>query len=134
MPYQGAEPQTDIGLTMATIADADVATSHEQVVLICPLNVNAQMEALSVTVTAETFPTAANAALNFWDASGDSATALKAATDIVTSQTVLEGQQLWRGSQIMDAGDTLSIVLTGVTAGSVRGLSFAVEFRVLRHS
>jgi hypothetical protein len=130
----GFEPQTDIQIAMCPIADTDVATNHEQIAFICPLNVNAQVEVESVSVACETLPTAANAAVNHHDASADSDTALAAATDIVTSQSAMEGQQLYRGKAVLEAGDTVVVVLTGVTAGSVRGMSFAVEYRVVRHS
>jgi hypothetical protein len=134
MPIGGFEPQTDIGIAPATIADADVATSHEQVVFICPLNANVQVEILSVSCTAETLPTAASAAVTSRDASADSETVLASATDIVTSQTANEGQELFRGSKILEGGDTVFVALSGVTVGAVRGLSFVVEYRVLRHS
>ncbi len=130
----GFDPQTDVQVAMVSIADADVATSHEQIALICPLNVGCELEVLSISCAFETLPTAANIAANIHDASADTDAVYVAATDVVTSQSVMEGQELVRKHAILSPGDTVTVVLTGVTAGSVRGLSIAVEYRVTKHS
>lgn len=130
----GFEPQTDVQIDVIGVADADVATNQTIPVASCPVDVNCLVEVISVSVVAGVLPTAANAAVSVHDASADTDTELKAATDIVTGASALELATLFRGSRDLDPGDTISVTLTGVTAGSVESLSFVVEKRVKRHS
>lgn len=138
----GFEPQTDVGLIVVPI-DAAMETTptiSEVGLLGCPDGANMQLELLSVGFRANTLPidAANNVAfdLEFIDDSDtDSVTDLLASAYDMTAATVLVYNQVYRGSQILDAGDAINVefdVTTPTTASE--GACLIVEYRVLKHS
>jgi hypothetical protein len=129
------EPQSDqIKKATVNVADADVVTNQDVILLIAADNVNERIVAERVTVSFAVLPTAALVDIIFRDDSANAETTLADDKDVVTSQTAAEGTEVWAGKQTLDPGDTLRALLTGVTAGSVEGCQFDVEYTVEKHS
>lgn len=143
MPQGGFEPQTDVHLLVVGIDDhlEQTPTQVEACLLICPDNAGFQLELLSVTYRANTLPidgsNNVNLDLEFIDDSNsDTATNLVSAFELDGSGlTAVVGNELYRGSQILDAGDVINAefdVSTPDTASE--GAALVVEWRVLRRS
>lgn len=140
----GFEPQTDVQL-ITVPCDAAFETTptiSELCLLSVPDGANFQIELLSLNFTAVTLPVdAANAvAADFeWvdDSDSDTVANLVAAYDFLAAgpNTARVNNQIWRGSQILDPGDTVNVefdVTTPTTASE--GAGIVVEYRVLKHS
>ena len=69
------------------------------------------------------------------DSNSDAVADILAGYDL-TGATVLVYNQIWRGSQILDAGDVINAEFTtdGSLSTPAQGAAFIVEFRVLQHS
>ena len=137
------EPQADIKICIVPIDDAleTSPTVNEACLLACPDNVNMQIELISVSFRANTLPVDGSNdvafALEFIDGSdSDSVNNLVSAYNMLAANaTVLVSNEVFRGSQIMDAGDVINVdfdVTTPDTASE--GAALIVEYRVLRHS
>lgn len=140
----GFEPQTDIGLIVIPW-DSGLETSptiEELALLACPDGANMQIELLSIGFRANTLPIDSSGTatilveIEFIDDSDNSnITTLIAAYD-VEAATVLVYNTVWRGSQILDAGDVINAEISsdGAHDTASEGAAFVVEYRVLRHS
>lgn len=135
------EPQTAVGFTTVPIDTylAEIPLSFEAGLLICPEDM--QIELLGVHFRANILPVdAANDVkfdLEFIDDSGaDAVTVLKAAYDMLAAgSTVLIGNEVWVGSQLMDPGDVINAefdVTTPTTAA--QGACLQVTYRVRKRS
>ncbi len=143
MPVGGFEPQSNVHLSVIPI-DAHLEQTPTQVeccLLICPDNAGFQLELVSITYRADTLPIDASNNVNvdiefIDDSDSDTATNVVAAFELDGSGlTAVVGNELWRGSQILDAGDVINAefdVSTPDTASE--GAAFVVEYRVLRRS
>ena len=131
-------PQTNVQV-LTVPAEAMFETSPtvaELTLLACPDNLGMQIELLAVGVVFHTVPIDGDnnvkADLEFVDDSdSDSVTNLQAAFDF-EGLTARVYNEVWRGSQILDPGDSVNIeadITTPDTAGS--GAAFVVTFRVL---
>lgn len=139
----GFEPQTDVQLIVVPI-DAALETTPtvtEATLLAVPDGVNFQLELLSVNFTAVTLPVDGVDAVTFdleWvdDSAADVVANLVAAYNMLAANaTARVNNQVWRGSQILDAGDTVNAefaVTTPTTASE--GAALIVEYRILRRS
>lgn len=141
MPQSGFEPQSDVHITVVPVDAAleTTVTATEATLLAVPDGMNMQMELLSVGFRCNTLPVdASNVAtldIEFIDDSdSDSVTDLSTSYDLLTA-TVLVYNQVWRGSQILDAGDAINAEFTVTTPDTAsEGAALIVEYRVLRHS
>lgn len=143
MPQSGFEPQTDVQILVVPIDAAleQTPTATEATLLAVPVGVNMQLELLSVGFRANTLPIDAAAAVTFdleWidDSNSDAVTNLAAAYSMLAANaTALVYNQVWRGSQILDAGDAVNAEFTVATPTTAsEGAALIVEYRVLRHS
>ena len=140
----GFEPQTAVSLAIIP-TDAALETTPTAVevgLLACPDNVNMQIELLSVGFRTNTLPVDSAGTgtilvdIEFIDDSAaDAVTVLQAAYD-VEAATVLVYNEVWRGSQIMDAGDVINAEISsdGTHNTASEGAAWIVEYRVLRRS
>ncbi len=143
MPYGGSEPQTDVHILIIPI-DAALETSPtatETCLLACPSGNNMQMEILSVGFRANTLPVDAGDPVTLDvefidDSNSDVVANLVAAYDMLAANaTVLVYNEVWRGSQILDAGDVVNAEFSVATPGTAsEGAALIIEYRVLRHS
>lgn len=138
----GFEPQTDVQLVVVPI-DAALETTPtitEACLLSVPDNANFQIELLSVNYTTVTLPVDAGVNVEFdleWvdDSAADAVANLTADYNLQTGPTARVNNEVWRGSQILDPGDTVNAefdVATPTTASE--GAALIVEFRILRRS
>lgn len=135
------EPQTAVQILVIPVDAALEATPTivEACLLACPVGANMQMEILSVGYRANTNVVDAGTTtvdIEFIDDSNsDTVTNLQAAFDL-TGATVLVYNEVWRGSQILDAGDVVNAEFTtdGALSTASEGAALIVEYRVLRHS
>lgn len=137
----GFEPQTDVQVAIIQIDAAleQTPTIVEACLLACPSLANMQMELLSVGYRANTNVVDAGTTtvdIEFIDDSNSDAVADILAGYDLTGATVLVYNQIWRGSQILDAGDVINAEFTtdGSLSTPTQGAAFIVEYRVLRHS
>lgn len=139
----GFEPQTDVQVVSipCDMAWETTPTMKEFCLLTCPDNANMQLELLSVGFVADTLPidsTDLHVDVEFIDDSdgSDTATDLVENYDVeVANATAAIYNEMWRGSQIMDAGDVINAEVTSTSPSTAsEGAAFIVEFRVLRHS
>ena len=139
----GFEPQTAVGLAIIP-TDAALETTPTAVevgLLACPDGVNCQIELLSVGFRANTIPVDSAGTgtilvdIEFIDDTDDSVTAIVSAYD-VEAATALVYNEVFRGSQIMDAGDVINAQISsdGTHNTASEGAAWIVEYRVLRHS
>ena len=138
----GFEPQTDVQLLVVPIDAAleTTPTAVEACLLSVPDGANFQIELLSVNYTAVVLPVDAGVAVEFdleWvdDSAADAVANLTADYNLQTGPTARVNNEVWRGSQILDPGDTVNAefdVATPTTASE--GAAFIVEYRILRHS
>lgn len=137
------EPQTDVKILVIP-CDGALETTPTLTEVCClgvPDGVNYQLELLSVGVTAVTAPAhAANAAIVDieWvnDSAADAVTDLKASFNLKTI-TVRVNNEIWRGSQMLDAGDTVNAefaVAAATLTTASEGAALIVEYRVVRRS
>jgi hypothetical protein len=135
------EPQTAVEVLVIPI-DAcleQTPTQVEACLLACPDNVNMQVELLSVGVRANTVPIDAGTTtvdIEFIDDSNSDTPADLLAGFDLTGITVLIYNPIWRGSQILDAGDVINaeFVTDGAISTASEGAALIVEYRVLRRS
>ena len=136
------EPQSDVQIAVINIDPCLelTPTSVEAGLLVVPDGANFQIEVLSVTYRANILPVDASANINIdleWidDSAADAVTNLIAAFTLDDNRTALVGNLVWRGSQIMDAGDALNAEFdTATPTTKSEGAILVVEYRVLRHS
>ena len=138
----GFEPQTDVRLHVVPIDAAleTTPTAVEACLLSVPDGANFQIEVLSVNYTTVVLPVDAGVAVEFdleWvdDSAADAVANLTADYNLQTGPTARVNNEVWRGSQILDPGDTLNAefdVATPTTASE--GAALIVEYRILRHS
>lgn len=141
MPYGGSEPQTDVHILIVPI-DAALETTPtiiEACLLACPVGANMQMEILSVGYRANTNVVDAGTTtldIEFIDDSDSDVVANLSAGFDLTGATVLVYNEVWRGSQILDAGDVVNAEFTtdGALSTASEGAALIVEYRILRHS
>lgn len=137
----GFEPQTDVQIAIIPIDGhlESTPTETEACLLACPSLVNMQMELLSVGYRTNTNVVDAGTTtidIEFIDDSASDAVSNLFAGYDVTGATVLVYNQVWRGSQILDAGDAVNAEFTtdGALTTPAQGAALIVEFRVVRHS
>ena len=136
------EPQSDVLLAVINIDPCLelTPTSVEAGLLVVPDGANFQIELLSVTYRANILPVDGSANVNIDlefidDSDSDSVTNLVAAYTLDDNRTALIGNQVWRGSQIMEAGDALNAEFdTSTPDTKSEGAIFVVEYRILRRS
>ncbi len=139
-----SEPQTDVCLVVVPITDVLVQapddSSNEQTIFGVPDGANFQIELLSVSYVAQVLPVDAGANINFdleWvdDSASDAVANILATFTLDDSRTAVIVNPVWRGSQILDPGDTVNLEfdVTTPTTGA-QGAAVIVEYRVLRHS
>lgn len=138
----GFEPQTDVNIIVVPIDAAleQTPTVVEACLLSVPDNANYQLELLSVNYTAVVLPVDAgvNVELDLeWvdDSASDAVANLVADYNLQTGRTARVNNEVWRGSQILEAGDTVNAefdVATPTTASE--GAALIVEYRILRRS
>ena len=140
----GGEPQTDVCILVVdfdeVVAQAPDNAANQKMLLAVPAGANFQLELLAVSYRANQLPVDASNNINcdlewFDDSASDAETDLITAYTLDDNRTALIMNNMWRGSQILEAGDSVNIefdVTTPDTAG--QGCAFIVEYRVLRHS
>ncbi|KKN83854.1 hypothetical protein LCGC14_0295070 [marine sediment metagenome] len=136
------EPQTAVRLSVIPVDAAfeQSPTIVEVGLLACPDDVNMQIELLSVGYRANTLPVDAGdniqGDLQFIDDTDDSVTTLVSNYTFDDNRTALIVNSVWRGSQILDAGDVINFKIDDVSTPDTasEGAAFIVEYRVLRRS
>lgn len=134
----GFSPQTDVQI-LCIPAEAMFETTPtiaELTLLACPDGASYQLELLGVGVVFHTVPVDGTNDV-FGDLEWVDDSASDAVTDLVASfnfegLTARVYNEVWRGSQVLDPGDTVNLeagITTPDTAGA--GAAFIVEFRVL---
>lgn len=142
MPQGGFEPQTDVHLVVVNIDPCLEATpsSVEAGLLVCPDNAGFQLELLSITYRANILPIDGSANINvdiefIDDSNSDTVTNLVTAYTLDDNRTALVGNEVFRGSQILDAGDAINAEFdTATPSTKSEGAIFVVEYRILRRS
>ena len=137
----GFTPQEDVQIAIIPIDGhlESSPTETEACLLACPTGANMQMELLSVGYRANTNVVDAGTTtvdIEFIDDSdSDVVSTLQAAYDL-TGATVLVYNEVWRGIQVLDAGDVVNAEFTtdGTLSTPAQGAAFIIEFRVSRHS
>lgn len=117
-------------------------TATEIPLLAVPDNANFQVELLSVGFFCVTLPVdgsnTVTADLEWVDDSDTDAVAdLKAGYNFLAAgpNTARVNNEIWRGSQILDPGDTANMEMHVTTPDTAsEGAAFVVEYRVLKHS
>lgn len=135
------EPQTQVGFAVIACDDTmeTTPTATEKTLLVCPDGEGLQLEVLSVTYRCNTLTVDAGDAATVsieWvdDSAADAVADLKADFNLLTA-TVLVGNEVWRGSQILDPGDALNAEFTVATPTTAsEGAALVVEYRVRRRS
>ena len=135
------EPQTAVQILVVP-GDAALETTPtilEACLLACPTGANMQMEILSVGYRANTNVVDAGTTtvdIEFIDDSNSDAVSNLGVAFDLTGATVLVYNEVWRGSQILDAGDVVNAEFTtdGSLSTASEGAAFIVEYRVRRHS
>ena len=140
-----SEPQTDVCLVTVPITDVLVTSPGpllEATVFAVPDGANFQIELLSVTYVANTLPVD-GANLNFDleyvdDSNSDAVADILATFTMDDNRTAVIGNLVWRGSQIMEAGDVINLEYDtdqdGTITTAAQGAAVVLEYRVLRHS
>lgn len=139
----GFVPQTDVQILVVPI-DAALETTPtvtEATLLAIPDGVNLQVELLSVGFRANTLPVDGDDPVTVdieWidDSAADVVANLAAAYNMLAAgSTVLVYNTIWRGSQILEAGDAVNAEFTVTTPTTAsEGAALIVEYRILRHS
>ncbi len=140
----GFEPQTDVHVIVVPIDFCLEQTPlmNEATLLSVPDGANFQLELLSVGFRANTLPIDAGDPVTFdleWIDDSESAVAnlITAYNMLAANASALVYNSVWRGSQVLDAGDAVNaefqgLVSTPTTASE--GAALIVEYRVLRRS
>ncbi len=139
---QGFEPQTDVHLAVINIDPCLEATptSVEAGLLVCPDNAGFRLEMLSITYRANILPVDGAANINvdiefIDDSDSDAVTNLVAAYTLDDNRTALVGNEVWRGSQILEPGDAINAEFdTATPSTKSEGAILVVEFRVVKRS
>lgn len=139
----GFEPQTNARILSIPITFCleQGPLMNQMALLVVPDGSNSRYELLSVGFVAETLPIDTDPVtfdLEYIDDSNASDVAtLRAAYDMETA-TVRVYNTVWRGSQIMEAGDVINAEFdTGLTSTpdtAADGAALIVEYRVLQRS
>ncbi len=112
-------------------------TWAEVPLLACPDGAGYQLELLSVSFFCHTLPADAGGVVGDleWvdDSNADTVADLLAAYDF-TAATARVNNQIWRGSQVLDPGDTVNMEMAtdGTLTTPGQGCAFLVEYRVLQ--
>lgn len=138
----GFEPQTDIHFIVVPCDAAleQTPTVTELCLLVCPDDANIQLELLGIGWRANTLPADSSNDVHvdiefIDDSDSDSVTTIVTAYDLEDDTTVLINNQVFRNSQILDAGDVINAEFDVTTPDTAsEGAAFVVEYRVLRHS
>lgn len=138
----GSEPQTDVHIAVIPCdgAFATTPTLKEVCLLACPDGANYQLEFKGVSITAVIIPVDASQALTIdieWvdDSETDAVADLKTTFNALTGITARVNNEIWRGSQVLDPGDTVNAEFTSTTPDTAStGAAFIVEYKVLKHS
>jgi hypothetical protein len=140
-----SEPQTDVCLAVVPITDVLVTSPGpltEATVFAIPDGANFRIELLSVTYVANVLPVD-GANLNFDleyvdDSDSDTPADLLATFTMDDNREALIGNLVWRGSQIMEAGDVINLQYDTDESGAIstagQGVAVVLEYKVLRHS
>lgn len=99
-----------------------------------PDGVNMSVELLSVGVCNHTGGTNLVMDLEWVDDSDSDTVANLAAAFDLDDLTDRVYNQIWRGSQQLDAGDSVNAEITVTDSSSLVGLSFIVEYRIIERS
>lgn len=111
-------------------------TVVEVPLLACPDNANYQIELLAVSVMFHTLPADGSNVLTGdleWvdDSDSDTVADLKAGFDFLSGLTARVNNEIWRGKQILDPGDTVNMEMASTTPDTAgQGAAFIVEFRI----
>lgn len=136
------EPQTQVTVIPIPV---DVCMSviqsliTEVTLLSVPDNVNYRMELLGVGIRANVIPVDAGDAATVsieWvdDSNGDAVADLEADFNLLTIDALVYNQ-IWRGSQLLDPGDSVNAEFTVATPTTAsQGASLIVESRILQRS
>ena len=140
----GFEPQTDVHFLIVSIDQILLQTpdgaANEATLLICPDGANYQLELLGVTYSAVVLPSDGTNDVNFDlefvdDSDSDAVTALVSAYTLDDNRTARVANEVFRGSQILDPGDTIAAQFAVTTPDTAaQGAVLQVEYRVLRRS
>ena len=138
----GFEPQTDVHLVPVAIDShlEQTPTAIEATLLICPDDANFQLELIGVTYSAVVLPADSsnnvNIDLEFVDDSdSDTVTNLVTAYTLDDNRTARVANQVFRGSQILEAGDTINAEFDVTTPDTAsEGAVLQIEYRILRRS
>ena len=136
------EPQSNINIAVVTVPEVLVFTTPvgtDLALFAVPDNVNLQVELLSVGVKHNVLLVDASNVGTVdieWvdDSESDAVANLAAAFDLLTT-TNLVYNEIWRGSQVLDAGDSVNAEFTLTTPDTAgEGYAFIIEYRILRRS
>ena len=140
----GFEPQTDVHFLAVSIdrvlVQSPDAAANEATLLICPDGANFQLELLGVSYSAVVLPVDGSNDVNFDlefvdDSDSDAVTVLVAAYTLDDNRTARVANEVFRGSQILDPGDTINAEFAVTTPDTAaQGAVLQVEYRVLRRS
>jgi hypothetical protein len=141
----GFEPQTDVHVIVVPIDFCLEQTPlmNEVTLLSVPDGANFRLELISVGFRANTLPVDGSAVVTFdleWVDDSDSSTVanLRAAYNMLAANaTALVYNPVWRGSQILDAGDAVNAEFSGLVSTpdtASEGAALIVEYRVLKRS
>ena len=139
-----SEPQTDICLVTVPITDVLVTgpdgASNEATVFAIPDGANFRVELLSVSYIANTLPIDGSANVNFDleyvdDSDSDAVVNLLATFTLDDNRTAVIVNPVWRGSQIMEAGDVINLEFDVADPDTAaQGAAVVLEYKILRHS
>lgn len=136
------EPQTDVIIVPVALEDPVTAnTTTDRHIFGCPDGVGYQIELLGVSFSVVTVPADADGTVLCdieWvdDSAADAKADLVAGVDLegLTANVMNDG---WRGSQLLDPGDTVNLEFTSNSAAidtAAVGLVAHVEYRVRKRS
>jgi hypothetical protein len=135
MPTQASDVKF---VTVPCDAGFETTPTVVEVGLLCvPDNAGYQIEVLGVSAFCVVVPIdagdAATGDLEWVDDSESDAVANLAAAFNFLGMTARVTNQIWRGSQILDPGDTLNMELTVVTPTTAsEGMAIQVEYKILQ--
>ena len=135
-------PQDEVHIFPILIdgAFASTPTLTEIPILACPDGEGCQLEMLSVSFFAHTVPADSNGTIlgdleHVDDSDSDTVSNIAAAVDF-EGLTARVTNQLWRGSQILDPGDTVNFEMAtdGAISTPSVGAALLVEYKVKKRS
>lgn len=140
----GFEPQTDVRFLLvnidAILVTAPNAAANEVTLLICPDGANFRLELLGVTYSAVVLPIDGSNNVNLDieyvdDSDSDTVVDLVATFTLDDNRTARVANEVYRGSQILEPGDTISAEFDVTDPDTAaQGAVLQVEYRVLRRS